>query len=201
MLTTITQNLKHTKPLFILILSLLTIFTFMGCKSPEATDIPSEPISEVVSEEVSEVVSEEPLEEVSEPASEEVVEEEMDLTPYTTANGKTIVDLLDDMEYTELKVIIWRNGEGAKAILSSGDSYILEEEDAYLTLYYPNEMQNIEFNVDYIEKVYEDEISCDIMVYGTGENIKVPITATDVDGNQYEITIYIDKDWKYDWEE
>ena len=178
----------------LLVLCAMLSVTLIGCKKPaEENPVPStsEVVSEVISEEVSEPVSEEPSEEVE---SEEPVEETMDLTPYTTENGKKVIDLVNDMEYDEFKVIVW-NDHGAKAILSDGDSYKLESEDEFLCLYYPNQMQSVQSNMEYTIIQSEYDYLCLFDVYRTGESIKVSFTGTDIDGKEYEITFYITKDW------
>ncbi len=180
----------------LLVLCAMLAVTLVGCKKPVAENpVPStsEVVSEVVSEEVSEPVSEEVV-------SEEPVEETMDLTPYTTENGKKVVDLVNDMEYNEFKVIVWSKDIGAVTILSNGDSYQIQNADEYLYLYYPNQMQSVQSDMDYVRIEGDYEIACTFDVYGTGENIEVTFTGTDVDGKEYEITFYITKDWKYEWE-
>lgn len=180
----------------LLVLCAMLAVTLVGCKKPVVENsVPStsEVVSEVVSEEVSEPVSEEVV-------SEEPVEETMDLTPYTTENGKKVVDLVNDMEYNEFKVIVWSKDIGAVTILSNGDSYQIQNADEYLYLYYPNQMQSVQSDMDYVRIEGDYEIACTFDVYGTGENIEVTFTGTDVDGKEYEITFYITKDWKYEWE-
>ena len=185
----------------LLVLCALLAVTLVGCKKPVA-EKPSPSTSEVVSEVVSEEVSESTSEELSteEVASEEVSEETMDLTLYTEANGKNGMDLINDMDYNEFKVVVWRQGYGAKTILSNGDSYKIEDENDFLYLYYPNQMQSVQVNMDYVEIITEYEKVCPFRVYGIGENIEVTFTGTDVDGKEYEITFYVTKDWKYEWE-
>lgn len=185
----------------VLLLAMITT-TAVGCGKPNAQKVPSD-TSEVVSEvssisEVSESTSEESSTE--EVASEEVSEETMDLTPYTVSNGKFPLDLVNDMNYNDFKVIVWRNGEGAKTILSNGDSYQMQDSDDFLYLYYPNKMQNVQTNMEYVFVEDEYERICTFNVYSTGENIEVTFTGTDVDGKEYEITFYVTKDWKYEWE-
>lgn len=170
----------------------------IGCKeaegtTPEATS--SEMVSEVEAEEVSEPVSEETTGEV---VSEEIPEETMDLTPYSISNGKFVIDLVADMEYDELKIIVWGE-DSAKKILSDGDIYEIEKDDS-LYIYYPQKMSSITTSMDYVEISTQNEEICIFNVYGTGENIEVTFKGTDVDGKEYEITFYIIKDWKYEWE-
>ena len=114
--------------LVVVLLLAMIATTAVGCGKPNAQKDPSD-TSEVVSEIVSEEVSEPVSEEASEVVSEEPVEEEMDLTPYTEDNGKFPLDLVNDMDYDEFKVIVWRTGEGAKAILSNNDSYQRQEDE------------------------------------------------------------------------
>ena len=182
----------------LLVLCAMLAVTLIGCKKPaEENPAPSTPTSEVESEVISEEVSEPVSEEV---VSEEPVEETMDLTPYTIENGKKVVDLINDMEYNEFKVIVWSKGIGAKTILSNGDSYQIQNADEYLYLYYPNQMQSVQSDMDYVRIEEEYETDCTFNVYGTGENIEVTFTGTDVEGKEYEITFYLTKDWLYDWE-
>lgn len=190
-----TEKIVIGKNLIVLTLVCMLAGTLVGCKESEA--VTSEPsISEVVSELVSEPVSEEVSEEVE---AEEPSEEVMDLTPYTDSNGKKAVDLIEDMDYDDFKVIVWRKGEGAKTILSYGDSYQIQDEDDLLVLYLPNEMLDVQSNEH--GDLSEINGSCKMFyVIGTGENLEITFTGTDVDGKEYEITIYITKDWKYGWE-
>ena len=175
--------------------------TVVGCGKPKTED-DSPKTSEVVSElpsttEASEpVFSEEPSEEV---VSEEPSEETMDLTPYTVSNGKFPLDLVNDMNYNDFKVIVWRSGVGAKTILSDGDSYELQDEDDLLSLYFPNAMTDIQAN-EYVDIYGGNESASGFFIIGSGENMEVTFTGTDVDGKEYEITIYVTKDWKYGWE-
>ena len=186
------ENKSNRNRSLVVLLVLCAMFASVvaGCNKPVAenpTPSTSEVESEVVSEEVSEPVSEEVV-------SEEISEETMDLTPYTEDNGKFPLDLVNDMNYNEFKVIVWKTGEGAKTILSNGDSYQIQE-DEWLWLYYPNQMQNVQSNMDYVMIDREAERICDFHIYETGESIKVSFTGTDIDGKEYEITFYITKDW------
>ena len=184
------ENKTNRNRSLVVLLVLCAMFASVvaGCNKPVAENpVPSTPTSEVESEVVSE--------EVSEPVSEEPSEEIMDLTPYTTENGKKVVDLVNDMEYDEFKVIVWTSNHGAKAILSDGDSYTLEDEDDFMCLYYPNQMQSVQSNMEYTIIQSEYDYLCLFDVYRTGESIEVAFTGTDIDGKEYEITFYITKDW------
>lgn len=156
----------------------------------------SEVVSEVVAEPVSEEVSEPVSEEISEVVSEEVVEE-LDLSLYTTENGKKVVDLVNDMPYDELKVIVWRKDSGAEAILSDGDSYQLEDADDNLYLYYSNQVQEIKSNTPHIKLNVRGENVCGFNVFVKGEDLEVSFTVVYEDGTEEDITIYITKDFEH----
>lgn len=77
----------------------------------------------------SEAASEEAPEEVTENAS----EKEIDLSTFSRRNNKRPIDLVRtviDMNYDELKIVVWANNK-ADAILSDGDSYVLDSEASY----------------------------------------------------------------------
>lgn len=180
----------------VLVSCMMLMMVFVGCGKEVAEENSTTPTSEVVSEVVSEEVSEPVSEEHSEVVSEEPAEAtEIDLSQYTEENGKKIVDLANDMNYDEFKIIVWRYGVGAIAILSNGDSYQLQDDDDFLFLYFPEEMSDFKFN-EY--SVYMPENggyrTRAIDVIGFGENKEVTLTGTDVNGKEYEITVYITKE-------
>ncbi len=189
---------RHSVILVVALLVAMFIATAVGCnKPPEEEDSPdtSAVVSEVSStSEVSESISEESSSEVV--VSEEPAEAtEIDLSQYTQENGKKVVDLANDMNYDEFKIIVWRHGVGAIAILSNGDSYQLQDDDDSLFLYFPEEMSDFKFN-EY--SVYMPAAggyrTRAIDVIGFGENKEVTIAGTDVNGKEYEITVYITKE-------
>ncbi len=181
----------------VLVLCMMLMMVFVGCGKEVVEENSTPPTSEVVSE----VVSEEVSDSASEEHSEEVVSEEpaeateIDLSQYTQENGKKVVDLANDMNYDEFKIIVWRHGVGAIAILSNGDSYQLQDDDDSLFLYFPEEMSDFKFN-EY--SVYMPAAggyrTRAIDVIGFGENKEVTIAGTDVNGKEYEITVYITKE-------
>ena len=187
------KEFKSVKRSIVLALSVMLVGFLVGCGgeaevTPEPSDT-SEEVSETVSEVVSEEISETTTEEVSEVVSEEPLEAVMDLTPYTINNGKFVVDLVADMDYDELKIIVW-DTEGAKEVLSNGDSYKIEGGDS-LYVYYPQKMTSINPNMDEIEIYTELDYVCAFLLNTSGENIEVAFTATDIDGKEYEITVYL----------
>jgi len=169
----------------ILAVALMSALTLAGCSEKENLPVTSDSTSEVVT---SEPISEEPS---------EVVPEEIDLTLYTEANGKKATDLSEDMSYNELKVFVWKYECGAKAILSDGDSYVMEDDDDLLYLYYPRGVQNVKANRDSIEIRKQREKSCGFWLPIKGEDLEVTLTVTYEDGSEENITIYVTKDFEY----
>lgn len=183
------NNKNKCGKLFVLLaVSLMMMVLLTGCTKP-VEEASSQP---VVSEEVSEVVSEEVGEEISEATSEEV--EEIDLSLYTTVDIKRPVDLINDMDYEELKIVVWGHIDeeisGAKAILSDGDSYTIVEDDN-LYLYYAEQNSSVHTDKDYVYLGNDGETYSFVFLNIEGTNLEVPITAIAPDGTEYSITVYI----------
>lgn len=189
-------------------LCVLTLLTGMitGCgKKPadnagnneEVTQVTNEveeqPTVEPTPSEEPEVVepehSEEPLPSEELEVVEPTTEEELDLSQYVN-----YLDLLNDMNYDELKIIVWSD-EGAHAILSDGDSYQMEKDDR-LKLYYPQENLSVNADKDYVVILNEYETDCGFYITISGENLETTFTAVAPDGTEYEITVYLSKDFE-----
>lgn len=172
----------------VLALCLMLLMVLAGCGKEVAVEEPTPPTSEVVSE----VVLEEVSEPVSEELSEEVVNEAtIDIAQYTSANSKRPVDLLDDMDFDEPKIIVWGyfddEEHGAKVILSDGESGKMKQGDV-IYLFYPQANLEVGTSVDYID-FSPNEKYCSVYLNTEESNIEIPITATATDGTVYEITV------------
>ncbi|MBQ7972460.1 MAG: hypothetical protein IJ291_03290 [Lachnospiraceae bacterium] len=183
----------------ILVLTTLCVTLLAGCgTATEDTPAVSEAISEVVSEVASGEESSEPTTESVPEESTEGTTEEIDLTLYTEENGKNMVDLTNDMTYNELKLIVWEYEYGAKAIVSDGDSYVMENDDDLLFLYYPKKVQSIKDNMDgAIHILVEEEKYCGFNLYAIGKDLEITFTVTYEDGTEEDITIFLTKNFEH----
>ena len=181
------------KSILFVVALVVVMASFVACNKAEAVETPV--ASETVS---SEEVSVEISEEVSEEVSEEPSEKEIDLTQYSRANGKNVVDLANDMNYDEIKMIVWADIR-AKKILSNGDSYYTYPTET-LWLYYPQKMTEVKCNLLHNEGSIaqidgETFDNLDAFHFLTSkENVEVTINATGEDGTTYEFTVYLTED-------
>lgn len=104
------------------------------------------------------------------------------------------LDLLKDMNYDDLKIIVWNSQKGGQAILSDGDSYEMQKDDN-LYLYYPQENLNVTSN-DIVNIFASYGTDCGFYIYAAGENLEATFNAIAPDSTEYEITVYITKDFK-----
>ena len=165
-----------------------------------AEEVEEQPTVDVTPSEEPEVVEPEPSEEpeVVEPMPSEepeVVDSEPDEESIISAYS-SYYTLLKHLDYDELKIIVW-GSEGGQAILSDGDSYQMEKGD-WLYLYYPQQNLSINTDKDYIDIINEYETDCFFAIPGVGENLEIAFTAVAPDGTEYEITVYITKDFELD---
>jgi hypothetical protein len=199
------KNKAVKKVILELVAGVLLVVGLTGCKEAEGTT-PEASSSEVVSE----VESEEVSEEVTEDVSEEVVSEEVSEPEIVDGVQRVYYDTWEELseffETLNKPVVVgfdFFKPEMGQVILYDGAHYTIEKDFA-TSVQSTKTIKKVTSTAEYIHVLdydYEGTHEWDITIETTGTDIEVPLTITYEDGTEESLTVYITKDWDYNWGE